>query len=152
TIAEELDMREEADGLVGTARRKLPKVIKLRARRAAALGGGAGKSRKTTKNADHQTNPRFEQLVDLGFLTKPVPPDGDEAEKLTARKRWQYVPTDVCRRWAAALRERQHRDAPFLWHSFGAASIRAFQIAPSVDRPATRSTLVARYVWKSYEH
>jgi hypothetical protein len=152
TIAEELDMSEEADGLVGTARRKLPKVIKLRARRAAAIGGGRGKSRKTTKNADHQTIPRFEQLVDLGFLTKPVPEDGDEAAKLAARKRWQYVPTDVCRRWAAALRERGHRGAPFLWHSFAAASISAFRIEPSVHRPATRSSLVARYVWKAYEH
>jgi hypothetical protein len=152
TIAEELEMADEAMDLVGAARRKLPKAISPRTRRAGAFAGSRANVRKTTKNADHQTIPRFEQLVDLGFLTKPGAMSGDESEQLAARKRWQYVPTDVCRRWAAAVREQEHGDGPFLWNSFAAAAIRTFQIAPSVQALSTRSKLVAEYVWKAYEH
>jgi hypothetical protein len=151
TIAEELEMLDEAGDLVGSARRKLPKAIKPRARRMLATGDGRGKARRTTKNADHQTIPRFEQLVDLGFLMKPVTPDATETEKLAARRRWHYIPTDICRRWAVARRELAQRDTPFLWYSFAAASIKAFQIAPSGNATPGRSQLVAGYVWNAYE-
>jgi hypothetical protein len=151
TIAEELDMLDEVHDLMGATRRKLPKIIKPRARRAKALGGGR-RSRKTTKNADHQTIPRFEQLVDLGFLSKPLVESDDEIERIAARKRWVYSPTDVCLRWAAAVRELQRGDSPFLWHSFAAAALRAFQIQPSVSVHANRANLTARYVWQAYEH
>jgi hypothetical protein len=151
TIAEELDMLDEVHDLMGATRRKLPKIIKPRARRAKALGGGR-KSRKTTKNADHQTIPRFEQLVDLGFLSKPLVESDDEVERVAARKRWIYSPTDVCRRWAAAVRELQQGDSPFLWHSFAAAALRAFQIQRSVPVQPNRANLIAGYVWKAYQH
>jgi hypothetical protein len=151
TIAEELDMLGEAHDLMGATRRKMPKVIKPRARRATALGGGR-KSRKTTKNADHQTIPRFEQLVDLGFLSKPPAEGGDEAEDLASRKRWVYSPTDVCRRWAAAVREFRQEEAPFLWHSFATAAVRAFQIELLNEVPKSRTHVIAGYVWRAYEH
>ena len=150
TIADELDMADEAVDLVGSARRKMPKIIKPRARRAAAVGGHA-RPRKTTKNADHQTIPRFEQLVDLGFLTKPVA-GGSEADKFGARKRWQYIPTEICRRWASAVRGKRHEGAPFLWHSFATACISAYQITFSAEPEPTRNKLVANYIWKAYEH
>jgi hypothetical protein len=152
TIGEELEMTDEARDLVGSMR-KIPKPIKPTARRAAFLAGGRPKQRRTTKNADHQTIPRFEQLVDLGFLTKMVPEEGTEREKLAARRRWLYIPTDVCRRWAAVLREkRKDANVQFLWNSFAAASIDAYQI-PLVVKPAeTRSELIAGYVWRAYEH
>ena len=54
----------------GISRSNLPKPIKIPAltgdRRSAA-----SKTRKSTKNTDHQTIPRFEQLTDLGFFYKP---------------------------------------------------------------------------------
>jgi len=151
TIAEELDMREKAHDLIGATRRKLPKIIKPRARRARAVGGGR-KARKTTKNADHQTIPRFEQLVDLGFLNKPMGDSENESERLAARKRWLYCPAEVCRRWSTAVRDLGQKDGPFLWHSFATTAIRAFQIERAVPIQSNRAHLVARYVWKAYEH
>jgi hypothetical protein len=151
TIAEELHMVDEVHDLMGATRRKLPKIIKPRARRAKALGGGRT-SRKTTKNADHQTIPRFEQLVDLGFLSKPPAEGDDVVERVAARKRWAYSPTDVCLRWGAAVRELQRRDTPFLWYSFATAALRAFPIQRSVPVQANKANLIAGYVWKAYEH
>jgi hypothetical protein len=57
---------------------------------------GAARDRRTTKNTDHQTIPRFEQLVDLGFLKKTCEAGRTNAEFL-ARKRWRYKPTAACR-------------------------------------------------------
>lgn len=150
TIAEELEMLDEARDLLGATPRKLPKVIKPRARRASALGGGR-KARKTTKNADHQTIPRFEQLVDLGFLSKPTA-EGGEIGNLAGRKRWLYNPTNVCRRWAGAVRELRQEETPFHWNSFAATAIRAFQIERTVPAQEKSAALVARYIWKAYEH
>jgi hypothetical protein len=150
TIADELDMADEAVDLAGSARRRMPKIIKPRARRAAAIGGRA-RPRKTTKNADHQTIPRFEQLVDLGFLTKPGA-DGSATDKFGARKRWQYIPTEICRRWARAVGGKREQEAPFLWHSFAAACIDAYRISSAAGPEPTRTKLIASYIWRAYEH
>lgn len=116
TIAEELDLRDElrvaASWLTESA------VLHARGPRPRASASAA---RKSHKNADHQTIPRFEQLVDLGMLSKPGA--GDESTKEIARKRWRYEATPLCRAWAAA-----RRDAPvdsFAWEHFGAALVRA---------------------------
>jgi hypothetical protein len=151
TIAEELEMLDEAHDLMGSVQRKMPKVLRPKALRAKTLRGSQ-KPRKTTKNADHQTIPRFEQFVDLGFVSKPPAEGGDVAEDLAARKRWLYCPTDACRRWAAAVRDLRQEGTPFLWRSFATAAIRAFQIEPLNDVPRNRTHVLAEYVWMAYEH
>src|SRR5262249_38492652 len=62
TIARELALED----LVQKCGPGAPRVPKPRSPLA-----GSPSSRRTTKNADHQTIPRFEQLIDLGFVEKP---------------------------------------------------------------------------------
>jgi hypothetical protein len=143
TIAKELDIAEEASELIISSRRKLPKPVNPRSRSKQSRA-----ARQTTKNADHQTIPRFEQLVDLGFLYKPT---SGEAEQLNERRRWLYIPTDACRRWANALRQIEKSETPFLWHSFAKTSIAAFNLKSKNPPEIERSRLILEYVWKAYE-
>lgn len=139
TIAEELGMVEklaqDAPWLKDGRRGPRPPVR--------IPAGQRTKPRRTTKNADHQTIPRFEQLVDLGMLTKPFLPDDDVNARELARRRWRYVPTDLCRSWAAA--RARCVDKPFAWEGFGRAVVEArtgdivaggLPAAPSVVRAA----------------
>lgn len=86
TIAEELDMAGQVTDLVGGLRRRAPKV-RPTAKRGLTGGGTPRALRRTTKNSDHQTIPRFEQLVDLGFLKKPDGPSAGREETLASTLR-----------------------------------------------------------------
>lgn len=94
-------------------------------------------SRRSHKNADHQTIPRFEQLVDLGLLTKPGAENLKTRE--SARKRWRYQATPLCRAWAEARRGSSGR--PFAWEGFGAALVQAR--TPDAVAGADRTTASA---------
>jgi hypothetical protein len=145
TIAAELGMADEAQSLIGSQVRKRPKPVK-RVKRKGSVGATP---RKTTKNADHQTVPRFEQLVDLGFLTKPGADAPSEEERLASRKRWKYVPTEICHRWHRAMRGKVLDRSSFLWNGFSAACFEAFEIAAKDDATGNERT-IAEYVWRSY--
>ncbi len=146
TIADELGMTDMADELIGPLRRKGPRKAKF----AIAKGRGTGRSqRRTTKNADHQTIPRFEQLVDLGFLAKPAPENASETESESARKRWRYVPTDICHRWHQAMERRGSDGTSFWWDGFASACLQAFDIRQRTD-VVVDDRMVAEYVWRSY--
>lgn len=93
TIAEELGLEDLTQRCSDVLARRVPKPRKP---------GGRGPPRKTTKNADHQTIPRCEQLVDLGFLRKPGGED-DHANPIEARRRWIYAPTIACGLWRGKL-------------------------------------------------
>lgn len=62
---------------------------------------GSGAKRVTRKSADHQAIPRFEQLVDLGILTKSGAGEDLAAEE-KARKAWRFVVTPEAQRFASA--------------------------------------------------
>jgi hypothetical protein len=106
--------------------------------------------RRTTKNADHQTIPRFEQLVDLGFLQKPSDGNADRDNSLGARRRWRYVPTVAARLWAASRQQTLGKE-PFLWNAFATPAVAAFSIGRSIDSARPRFLTVAHYLWQSYE-
>lgn len=147
TIAEELGMADEARELIGPLRRKGPKPVKIGAQRGRSFGRPP---RRTTKNADHQTIPRFEQLVDLGFLEKPDHAAHDDAERHAARQRWRYRPTEVCRRWHRAMqRIGEDTHVPFRWRSFASACFEAFEIPLRSDASRDERT-IAEYVWRAY--
>jgi len=154
TIAEELGLTEYEAEYAGQSRRRVPKPLKSAARKSAFLtGSGAKKPRKTTKNADHQTIPRFEQLVDLGFLDKvPQENSSGEAALLEGRRRWRYTPTRACRRWAKAMRQSDQARLPFQWHSFARMAVFAFaegnEETPRMSPPAG---LLADYLWTAYQ-
>lgn len=147
TIADELGMSDEARALMGPLPRKGPRQVKIGAQRGRSLGRAP---RKTTKNADHQTIPRFEQLVDLGFLEKPDHDAPGEAERRAARQRWRYRPTEVCRRWHRALqRIGEDNEVPFRWRGFASACFEAFEI-PLRRHASGDDQVIAEYVWRAY--
>ncbi len=147
TIAEELG--EDASELIGRSIRKAPKAINLKARRKVGPGGVVREPRRANKNADHQTIPRFEQLVDLGFLVKPLDPTNRESA-LAGRRRWRYVPTEACRRWSELRSRVPDRRVFFIWHFFAKTCLSTFGVSRKPNA-STDATLVARYLWKAYE-
>jgi hypothetical protein len=98
--------------------------------------------RRTTKNSDHQTIPRFEQLTDFGFLEK--------AGALEARRRWRYKPTAICRRWASAQRLVGITGQEFLWKAFAKTVVEAFGIKTASSIGADRRA-VAEHLWQAYK-
>jgi hypothetical protein len=117
------------------------------------------KNRKTTKNADHQTIPRFEQLIDLGFLTKPDTEVGDSRMALAARRRWKYVATGLCRRWSRARKHyddsqrtcvKSHDPKPFRWNGFARTAVASFHAleVDSITRPTYR--IIGERLWAAY--
>ena len=102
-----------------------------------------GAVRKLTKNTDHQTVPRFEQLVDLGFLRK----QGSELEVKCPRRHWVWAPTDACLKWTRATRN-SNLDVNFLWQGFAAAvaAVRSHIDTRSVTEPEE----VAELTWEAY--
>lgn len=152
TIASEVGLPEYADGCSGVSNRRTPKPPKVGGKGGGLLAGrGAAGVRRTTKNADHQTIPRFEQLVDLGFLSKRVHKQGDgESQDLAERKRWRYVPTEACRRWSAATRARAgNRD--FRWNGFADAAARAYAMVAAGPSTGGDKRLAASYLWRAYQ-
>lgn len=155
TIAEELNLVEFQKGCEGQLRRRVPRVVKPVAQASAFLGAsGSKRPRKTTKNADHQTIPRFEQLVDLGFLEKdsenPVKAD---STLLEGRRRWRYKPTDLCRRWAREVRRYGLAQAQFQWRSFARAAVTAMRGKGDCKAAegSVSAGVLADYLWKAYQ-
>jgi hypothetical protein len=114
--------------------------------------GGAKSVRKTTKNADHQTIPRFEQLVDLGFLSKPGAESDDPAASLEARRRWRYSPTEACKRWMRGLASPSTslRD-DFKYRGFARAALQAFDASPIEPSTSPAPLDVATRTWIAYQ-
>jgi hypothetical protein len=78
--------------------------------------------RQTSKNADHQTVPRFEMLVDLGFLTKPVPSGLAGANLWKAKNAWSFVVTPSAASFSKYMREQAVEPVvPWQWHHFAGA-------------------------------
>jgi hypothetical protein len=151
-IAQELELSDLLNQCGGAVVRRLPKPLKVRRRSAMSA---PTKARRTTKNADHQTVPRFEQLVDLGVLDKPVTPSAAEGkEGVTAdppQRRWRYRPTPFCRNWERARTESRASKHPWEWNGFAQVAVRA--LYPDQLRSGQRVTedTVVRYLWDAYE-
>lgn len=154
-IADELRLDEFKKQCDGQLRRRVPKLAKPSVRAGSLLsGGGQKKPRKTTKNADHQTIPRFEQLVDLGFLEKVTEdPAGGDAAILQGRRRWRYRPTEACRRWSDAMGQLTLAGSKFQWHSFARTAVCAFHaITPARGtESAVDSATRADFLWAAYQ-
>ncbi|HEX3423821.1 MAG TPA: hypothetical protein VHS33_10540 [Sphingomicrobium sp.] len=144
TICEELDMTAPIGG--GTDnRRRAPRRMNPAAKRKALIAAATGSEpRRTHKNADHQTIPRFEQLVDLGFVTKERAP-GD----LQARRKWRWHPTPTALRWAAARKRLGVRTTPFLWDGFAEVSCHAYRDGETPERRRDTATIAA-YLARGY--
>lgn len=143
TICEELEMAPPS-GLTD-GRRRAPRPVAPAVKRKALIAAAAGSAmRRTHKNADHQTVPRFEQLVDLGFLAKGRR-DGD----LQARRKWRWHPTPIAARWAVARKRVGDRSTPFLWNGFAEVACRAYRDVDAPERRTDTST-IANYLARGY--
>lgn len=133
------------------ARAQVARATRVAMKRKNGRVGKAEGGRKTTKNADHQTIPRFEQLVDLGFLEKPGAAAADPAVALEARRRWRYVPTVACRRWAETMREVANPFAPtWRFSAFSRASVAACGTSRRAGEQSVTLLDVARRTWDAY--
>lgn len=139
TICEELDMAPP--GGVVENRRRAPRPVRPATKRKALMAASAGtEPRRTHKNADHQTIPRFEQLVDLGFLSK-----GREVDNLQARRKWRWHPTPVAARWVSARKNVDTGSTPFLWDGFARVSCHAYLDVQAPERRDDTRTIAAYF-------
>lgn len=143
TICEELDMAPPAG--VTESRRRAPRPVNPATKRKMLLSASAGhEPKRSHKNADHQTIPRFEQLVDLGFLSK-----GHGVNDLQARRKWRWHPTRVAVRWASARKDVGTGSTPFLWDGFARVSCHAYAGVETPERRRDTKT-IATYLARGY--
>ncbi|MCK1580689.1 hypothetical protein IVB03_14125 [Bradyrhizobium sp. 168] len=145
TIANEVGEQELASELAVKARAKPPTPVRPSSRRQQLKRSSA--PRRANKNADHQTIPRFEQLVDLGFLEKSDEESRD-LEVASIRKKWRYRTKPACSNWAMALRS-VSEDRSFLWNGFAKACLEMSNVRPFQDEAPIE--LVAKYLDRAYE-
>jgi hypothetical protein len=147
TIANEVGQSELAMELIGKPRARPPLPVRPSARRLSTKSGAA--PRRANKNADHQTIPRFEQLVDLEFLEKPENPN--DANTGIARKKWRYRTTAACKRWANILRRFDNKERVFLWNNFAEACLAFKGLPASSSEQRLTPELVAGYLSRAYD-
>lgn len=144
TIARELELSDLLRTCGGTTGR-LPK------KRVLSAGAATSPHRRTTKNADHQTIPRFEQLVDLGFVEKPGGSPGVRPTyKTLAQRRWRYQPTGGCRLWRDAITGNSTGDSRWLWKGFASAAVRV-GLGGAVPKPdPLEAATIVRFLADAY--
>ena len=140
-MAAELDISE-------LKRRCGPRSI-ARAPNRARIGSRPKVRRRTTKNSDHQTIARFEQLIDLGFVTKPIGGNTTAEEEYRARRRWKYEPTSLCASWTRHWSAPRRAGAPWHWYNFSDTVVRA-GIVSSPTSGRCELKCVARHLWNAY--
>lgn len=148
-MARELQLADPGSR-VTTARERMPRPKKIMAH---VLPRVENKHpvRRTTKNADHQTIPRFEQLVDLGFLRKPCPEVEVNQAVWECRRHWRYERLPTCDAWLAARLRTLEGQGPWEWRGFAAAAL-ASGIAGVQLRPEEPSSdVVAVFLWAGYQ-
>lgn len=106
----------------------------------------SGSKRKSKKNADHQAIPRFEQLIDLGFLTKHVDPALKGAELDRARKAWSFNTTNAAKSFRLVLGGAERLEDPNWYWSHFAGAFAAGLGGEHPARPATTLEAIDLFV------
>jgi len=127
TIAAEIDP-DGADEPV--SRKRIPP--KRRPGRRLADG-----KRKTYKNADHQAIPRFEQLVDLGLMSKHIAPGLTGAAARKSHAAWRYEVTAELPALRGILGEHGLDTPHWIWSQFSNAFVAATHGGAVSPRQAT---------------
>jgi hypothetical protein len=145
-MAREIQM-ENVGSTVLEVRQRMPRPKKI-PRTAAGLEKKA--TRRTTKNADHQTIPRFELLVDLGFLTKPCPNTGDTKATWECRRHWRYQRLPNCATWQLERQRTLDGIGPWEWRGFARAAVSS-EIA-MVQRRSDQASMyeIGQFLWSGY--
>jgi hypothetical protein len=147
TICLELDLQSELkESGLGAGSLNVPRLppVKKRVGVRPESTGRAG-----SKSADHQAIPRAEQLLDLGFLEKPLTHDNSSSRD--ARRRWRYAPTAIAHRWLKERRQRPTSNAEFLRDGFARTAVIAYQLGNPRDDTEPEVLLIGRYFWDAYQ-
>lgn len=136
TIASEID--PDSPDLPSPRRRFPPK-------RRPGRGPADGK-RKTCKNADHQAIPRFEQLVDLGLMSKDIAIGLTGSAARKARAAWRYQVTAALPVLRSVLGEHGLDTPNWIWSKFFDAFVGATQVCAVSPRHATVNESLALFV------
>jgi hypothetical protein len=150
------DLRELAVTMALSLGIKDPRVTTASSRRGPrrqAARVRASSLQPRTNTADDQAIPRFENLVDLGFLTKEPPSLRNNARGLEARNYrlgWRYFISPLLRKWLAHAPRARHYDKQFLWNKFANAAVSTFfgsakAVLGSGDVPAIVTLLEQEY-------
>lgn len=115
TIAAEID---PDGGEMPALRKRIPP------KRRMGRGQSDGK-RKTCKNADHQAIPRFEQLVDLGLMSKDIVPGLTGTAARKARAAWRYEVTAALPALRGVLGQHGLDVPHWIWSKFSSAFVGA---------------------------
>lgn len=111
------------------------------------LGSGQSEAkRKTCKNADHQAIPRFEQLVDLGLMSKHIQPGLTGAAARKARAAWRYEVTAALPALRDVLGEHGLDTPNWMWSKFSDAFVGATLGGAVSPRHATVIESLALFV------
>jgi hypothetical protein len=111
TIAAEID---PSNAEVPVSRKRIPPNCRP------GRGRAEGK-RKTCKNADHQAIPRFEQLVDLGLMSKHIAPGLTGVAARKSRAAWRYKVTPALPALRGVLGEHGLDNPNWIWSKFSDA-------------------------------
>ncbi len=104
-----------------------------------------GAKRKSRKNADHQAIPRFEQLIDLGFLSKRVDAGLVGRELDRSRKAWSFSVSDAPMKFREVLGSKRLLEPEWYWADF-AKAFAAAHLAEGADRRvATQREAIAMF-------
>jgi hypothetical protein len=141
TIARELELSDLLKDCTGLS----PRVPRPRT----PLAGAS--ARKTTKNTDHQAIPRFEQLVDLGFVVKPGgAADPPSSFKMLSPRRWRYEPTERCLLWRDSILTPSD-DRNWLWTRFASAAVRCGLGGTHAKNEPLTPSVLTRFLANAYD-
>lgn len=146
-MAHELKLDDLAPKLSLSTRERVPKALRIKAR----PGPWRAKSqaRRTTKNADHQTIPRFEQLVDLGFARKPCH-EADGPVLWRCRRHWRFERLPTCDGWLVERNLTREGQGPWEWRGFAAAALGSGIAGVPRRSGDPDSNTVAEFLWRAY--
>lgn len=111
------------------------------------------RGRTRTNTADDQAIPRFENLVDLGFLAKETEAERASEkweESLERRIEWRYVIAEPLIKWADAAGGAAVYDDEFLWKRFASCAAAAFRDGGVELSPAREPVKVMELLLEAY--
>jgi hypothetical protein len=109
--------------------------------RRGAMRVRAGSKQPRINTADDQAIPRFENLVDLGFLIKERSDeiaDDDFAARRDHRLAWRYFVAPPLRHWVATVNMITY-SSDFLWHRFAHSACATFRNNAPEPLPASQN-------------
>jgi hypothetical protein len=118
------------------------------------IGARSAPDKIRTNTADDQAIPRFENLVDLGFLVKVDSEsnlDGDDVSSVRQRLEWQYFVAQPLVAWVKAAGQTWAFGEHYLWNYFAKCFAASFLTDVDTLEYSTEPIRVLRVLMHGYE-